>query len=154
PAEVKHPVHGPVGDLGRPLVVEQIEGPERETVDLRPRSGLAKIRRQAVAERADPSADAALRAVPAEQLTDLPANREQGSDGSRRGPLRIGGREGFNEQVEVLGAAGRPQGPDVLEPEVPGELVNPPRPGGVLVVRQPQGGPPLLTSRLSSSSPR
>ncbi len=39
-----------------------------------------------------------------------------------------------DEPREILPAAGRREGPHVLHPEITGELMNPPGPGGVLLI--------------------
>src|SRR5215207_6938873 len=67
---------------------------------------------------------------------------------SANGPERAGGAGGTtlrpltrgelpHETREVVRAARRRQRPHVLEPEVVGELVDPPGPGGVRGVREP-----------------
>ena len=61
------------------------------------------------------------------------AAREEPRDGSPEATPAPGG--------EVVRATGRRQRPDVLQPEIAGELVDPPGPGGVRAVRKPQGEP-------------
>ena len=104
---------------------------------LRAGRGVAQIRRQPVAQRRHPGAEAGVRAVPTEQLSELPPDREERADGARGASRRIGRGHQLHQPREVVRAAGSRQRPHVLEPEVAGELVDPPGPGGVRGVREP-----------------
>src|SRR5258708_3887264 len=78
-----------------------------------------------------------LRAVPTEQLPDLPPNRPERA-GHAGGALRWVTRgDPLHQPREVIRATRRRQRPHVLQPEVAGELVDPPGPGGVRGVREP-----------------
>src|SRR5829696_7648913 len=128
----------PVDDLRGKLVVEQVERGEGKGVEVRTGWGVAQIRRQPIAERRRPGAVAVVRAVPPKQLPDLPANGPERAGGAGGATLRLLTRgELPHETREVVRAARRRQCPHVLEPEVVGELVDPPGPGGVRGVREP-----------------
>ena len=137
PADVHDAVHGPVGDLRRPLVVDQVERGERERAEVRAGRSVAQIRRQPVAERRHPGAEAGVRVVPTEQLPELPPDREERADGAGGALRRVARGEQLHQPREVVRAAWSRQRPHVLEPEVAGELMDPPGPGGVRGVREP-----------------
>jgi hypothetical protein len=137
PAHVHDAVHGPVGDLRGELVVEQVERGEGERVEVRAGWDVAQIRRQPVAERRHPGAEAGVRVVPTEQLPELPPDREERVDGPGGALRRVERGRQLHQPREVVRAAGRRQRPHVLEAEIAGELVDPPGPGGVRAVREP-----------------
>src|SRR5215472_19242692 len=137
PANVHHPMHGPVGDLCCPLVLEQVHRGEGECGEVRTGWGVAQICRQPVAERRHPGAEAGVRAIPAEQLAELPADREERANGDGGALRRVARRNPLYQQREVVRAADPRQLPDVLEPKVAGELVDPPGPESVRAVREP-----------------
>src|SRR5271170_3450376 len=85
PAEVHDPVNSPVDDLRGPLVAGQVQRGEGQGGDVRAGWGLAQIRRQPVAKRRPLRAGAGVRAVPAEQLPGLPADRPERTDGPEGG---------------------------------------------------------------------
>src|SRR6266581_2382053 len=147
PAEVHDPVNGPVDDLRGPLVAGQVQRGEGERVEVRAGWGLAQIRRQPLAKRRPLRAGAGVRAVPAEQLPGLPADRPERADGAGGGGLRrVAARSPPPHQPrEVVRAARRRQCPYVLEPEVTRELVDAPGPGGVRGVREPHAGTSIYT---------
>jgi len=117
-------VHRAVGDLARPLVVGQVERAERERAEL---GAAVEPGGHAVAERGD----GVVGVVPAEQGSELPADREQRA-GERGAALRrVAGRDQRDEPGEVAGGAGRGQRPHVLEPEVGGQRVDAPGLGEV-----------------------
>src|SRR5262245_61156254 len=156
PTEVHDPVHGPVGDLRRPLIVEQVQRTKGERGEVRAGWGLTQIRRQPVAEGGHPGAEAGIRAVPTEELPELPPGRPERADGAG-GPLRRVARGNrLHQPREVVPAARCWQRPHVLQPEVPGELVDAPGPGGVRGVREPHAWTTIQTvayTRASPSSP-
>src|ERR671930_564949 len=137
PAEVKDAVHGPVGDLGRKLVLEQVERGEGQRGEVRAGRARAQVRRQAVAERRHPGAEARARAVPAQQLSGRPPDRPQRAGRAGRVLRRVARGDPLHQPREVVRPDGRRKRPHVLEPEVGGELVDTPRPGGVRGVRKP-----------------
>src|SRR5580704_7102008 len=89
PAEVQNAVHRLVCNLGGELVVGHVERCERETLEFRPGRG-AQVIRQPLAQRRHPRPESPARAVQAEQLTELPPQRQQRSRRAGRGLFRIG----------------------------------------------------------------
>ena len=81
---MQDPVHGLVRDLGRPLIVEQVQRSEGNRVEARTGAGVAQVLRHAIAQRRYPFADAGARRVPAEQLSELPSDREERAHGAER----------------------------------------------------------------------
>src|SRR5262245_13722091 len=128
---MQDPVHGPVGDLRGKLVAEQVERREGEAAEVWAGRGVAQVLRQPVAERRHPRTQAGVRAVPAEQLPELPSDRPEHAGGAGVVARRVFGEELPHQQGEVAGAARRRQRPHVLDPEVRRELVDPPWPRGV-----------------------
>src|SRR5215204_100220 len=151
PAEVHDCVDGPVGHLSGELVFEQVERGER--VEVRAGRGVAQVLRQPVAERRYPGAQAGVRAVPAEQLSDLPPERPESAGGARPASRRIARADLPHQPREVVRAARRRQRPHVLQPEVAGDLVDAPGPGGVRGVREPHSWTSILGILPSSESP-
>src|SRR5215207_2903074 len=159
PGPVRHPAHMHdavdrlVRNLRGPFVLQEVKRAEGDPVELRSGWGLAQVLRQSVAKRRHPRAEVRIRIVPAEQLPKLPPDRPEDAGGAgsalRRGVAR---RKPFHEEGEVVGAAGSWQRPNVLDPEVPGELVNPPWPGGVRRVREPHGRSPETSAFNASVS--
>src|SRR5215217_499868 len=151
PAEVHDCVDGPVGHLRGELVFEQVERGER--VEVRAGRGVAQVRRQPVAERRHPGAQAGVRAVPTEQLSDLPPERPESAGGAGPASRRIARGDLPHQPREVVRAARRRQRPHVLQPEVAGDLVDAPGPGGVRGVREPHSWTSILGILPSSESP-
>src|SRR5215204_5145338 len=151
PAEVHDRVDGPVGHLRGELVFEQVERGER--VEVRAGRGVAQVRRQPVAESRHPGAQAGVRAVPTEQLSDLPPERPERAGGAGPASRRIARGDLPHQPREVVRAARRRQRPHVLQPEVAGDLVDAPGPGGVRGVREPHSWTSILGILPSSKSP-
>src|SRR4051812_22320719 len=128
---MEHTVHGPVGDLGGPLVPEQVEGHEWQALEFRPPAGRSQVFRQPVTQCRDSRAGAGAGVVPAEELPQLPTKSEERADESGRALRWIARGERLDEQVEVVRAARSRERPDILHLEVPGDLVDPPRARGV-----------------------
>src|SRR5215475_3731088 len=145
PANVHKTMHGPVGVICCPLVLEQVHRGEGECVEVRTGWGVAQICRQPVAERRHPGAKAGVRAIPSEQLADLPADREERANGDGGALRRVARRNQLYQQREGVRAAYPRQLPDILEPKVAGELVDPPGPGSVRAVREPHWWPSIQT---------
>ena len=131
PAEVQDAVHRAVGDLGCPLVVEQVQGLERKAGDGRPRRRVAQVVRHTFPQGAHAGADPAPVAVETQQRPDLPSQREQRADDQRARAVSSAPREALHEIAEVACAAGRRQRPHVLDPKVCCQLVDAPGAGGV-----------------------
>src|SRR5215211_513051 len=146
PADVHHPVHGPVDDLGGPLVVEQVERGEGKPVEVRAWC-LPQIHRQPVEERRPLRAVARVRVIPAEQFPDLPPDHEKRAGDAGGARRRVARGDLLHQPREVVRAARRRQRPYVREPEVARELVDSPGPGGVRAVREPHRGSASLQSR-------
>src|SRR6476659_5915413 len=85
--------------------------------------------RLAIPERRHPGAEAGVRAVPPQKPPQLPPDGEEGSNGPERASGRVERGRDPDQPREVFRAARRRQRPYVFDPEVPGELVDPPRPG-------------------------
>jgi hypothetical protein len=92
-------------------------------VQLRARRGVAQIRRQPVAERRRPGAEARVRAIPTQQLPDLPADRPERAGGAG-GTLRPSPRRppAAAEEGPAPSRGSRPgpwrrQRPHVLDPQ-------------------------------------
>jgi hypothetical protein len=122
-----HAVHRAVGDLCGELVVEQVQRSERERCERGAGRAVAQIRGEAVAQCRHSRTNAVVGAIPTQQRAELPANREQRAHHPRRFVRRVARRHALYQEREVVGSARRRQLPHVLEPEVAGELVDPPR---------------------------
>src|SRR5581483_5412068 len=92
---------------------------------------------QAVAQARHPAADAVAGLVPAEQSAELPADGEESPNRERGAVRRVVRRDELHRPGQVTWATVAREGPDVLEPEVSRQLVDPPGPGGVIGVRNP-----------------
>src|SRR5215218_7040166 len=80
---------------------------------------------------------AGVRAVPAKQLPDLPPDRPERAGDAGGAVRRVARGDRLHQPREVVRAARPRQRPHILEPEVAGELVDPPGPGGVRGVCEP-----------------
>ena len=86
-------------------------------------------------EVSSPSTRAPSLLIQAEQVTELPTQRPQRPRRAGQGLRGIGRGEPFDEDRELVGSPpGRRQRPDVLEPKVGDDLVDPPRTRGVRAV--------------------
>src|SRR6266508_5158860 len=129
-------MHGPVGHLRRPLVLELVQRGERKRADLRARGHVTQIARQPIPERGHPGANAGVRAVPAEQCAYLPSGLPQNTD-DEWGTVWKAARDDLRHQPrELVRAAWRRQRPHILDLEVVGELVDAPGTQGMRGVRQ------------------
>ena len=129
-------MHGLVGGLGGELVLEQVQRVEGKRLELR-NGGVAQICRQPVSERGHSRADAGVRPVPAQELPDLPPDREQRADGPGGAARRVEPGDQLHRLGELVGAVRRRDRPHVLEPEITRDLVDSPRPFRVCGVWEP-----------------
>ena len=140
PADVHHRMDSPIRYLRRELVVEEVQRCEGERSEVGAGGGIAQIGGQPVAERRDPGAEAGFGTFPTDQLPELPPEREERANRPRGALRRVGRGDQLYEPREVVPAARSWQLPYVLEPEVARDLVDPPRPGGVRRVGEPECG--------------
>ena len=89
PADVHDSVNGPIDDLRRPLVSDQVQRGERKRVELRAGGAIAQIHRQAAAKRRPLRPVSGARAVPTEQPADLPPGRPERAGGTRGAARRV-----------------------------------------------------------------
>ena len=134
PADVHHRVHGLVGHLGGPLVVPL---DRREVNGDEPRSGparaLAQVRRQPVAQRRHPAADAGVRACPSRAVLRASSARRKarGRRAVSRPPRPCRRPSGAPASARSSGPPGVGSAHRSSSREVAGDLVDPPGAGGV-----------------------
>ena len=117
----------------------------------RGRRGGAEIRRQPVAERR--RAGAGVRAVPPEQLADLPPDRPEHAHRAGGVARWVARGDQVHKPTEVLRTARRRQCPHILEPEVLGEIVCA-KAGGLRPCSEASWTPHSLARLLKPPKPR
>src|SRR5512133_234616 len=91
-------------------------------------------------------------AVQTEQLPDLPPERPKRAGDAGGASRRVTRGHQLHQPREVVRAARRRQRPHVLEPEVGGELVDPPGPGSVRSVREPHSWTEVVQDRAANAT--
>ena len=127
----------PIGDLRGPLVVDQVERTEgkpwKRGPDRAVRRSIGSRSRSVGTLEPGPASGPS----PSEQLPDLPPDRPERPSGTEVACDGAPELISCTQPREVVRVARRGRRPHVLVPEIGGELMYPPGPGGVRGVRKP-----------------